>query len=258
MRRKKQMAGLADALGIEPESSPFAATDTLPADPEELVGATESAAMEEMVHPPGSDSSEVVGFAGLDVAAELEKTLSTESKDDKLAIYDNMSPKAKEIFLATYQPDPLKNILQNDPMFIDKKAVPDRIILHWISRWVASEIGWRGFLPVPNDARSAKWAPNAKVHPSQRFVMLGRMVLTWRDKSDHIGERLRELKETNAAREDVLKQFAPALRSRHADLGITKEEAETLEALQGGLLRTRGPDPQASPTPDLNKGVGEQ
>jgi hypothetical protein len=256
-RRKRSTAEFADALGAGTEPSGFAATDVLSVDPEEMLKRDQVAVETTMSRPDVDPGSEAVGFAGLDAVSELEKVLSEEEPNDAFAGYEKLSPKAKEVFLATYQPDPLKHIFQNSPMFIDKEAVPEKVFLFWLSRYVSAEIGWRGFTPVPNTEETRKWVPNLRLHPSQRYVMSGRMVLGFKSKAEWLRDWLRQLKEVNATREDVLRQFAPALRSRHSDFGLTMQQALQIEAELGGMVSHRGPDPHNLPHPDIIKGEGE-
>lgn len=242
--RARDTASIAAALATEPSAS----VATLPEDPKDLPkGASEAV---DMGRPTADYGVVAESFSGIDEVAELERILSDETPDDRIAMFDKLSPKAKEIFLTTFESDPLENTLQNDILFIDKKAVPEKLHLHWVSSWIAGEIGWRGLLKVPNNAETRKWAPRLRPHPSQPFMQAGRMFLCFRSKREWLIDRLAELKEAQATREDALKEFAPALRSRYAELGISKTEAEALEKELGGVLRNRGPEPTSTSEPE--------
>lgn len=251
-RRKKPVENETDPLGLEDDSTgPLSESDVIPEDPELLLRKAERVTEGAMEDDRPDKGLETFSFADVDAVQELEKALSDEDTEDKMARYDDLSPKAKELFLAAYEPDPLDNILQRNPRWVDKSRVPKQLILHWISRNVAKELGWRGFVPVPNTPATQTWVPGLKLHAAQRFIMVGRVVLCFKRRSVWLKEVLRDLKETNAPREELLKRFAPALRTRHSDLGLTKAQAIALEQELGGLIATRGPGPGDRPQPVL-------
>lgn len=159
-------------------------------------------------------------------------------------MFTHLSPDQKAAVLATYEVTALKGVSISHPLYIDRKAVPDTIVLHWLSPRVTNGLGTRGFRRVLNTPETQKWAPNARQFASQKFITHGTYVLCMIDADTMLERRAKAFQLTNDILEQDDERFRSALLSASGMAGLSKHDAERLDRTGRGVHVTRGADPE--------------
>lgn len=159
-------------------------------------------------------------------------------------LFETMGPAQKAALLATHHVEKKHGVSQNHPLWIDRKAVPDTIVVSWLSPFIVNRLGMRGFRRVVPNAQTQRWVPNARQLGSAKFITHANYVLCAIDADVVLERRVEAHRMTNAVLDEQDERFRSALKSVAGAVGLKRETAEQLDRSGRGFVATRGADPE--------------
>lgn len=192
----------------------------------------------------------------LDYGGNIEPL--AEGEVDIVEIFDSLPSEEKAAVLATDYLAQFGRSEIRSPLFIDKKAVPKRLTLYWISRRMA-ENGWgyRGYRPVQRTAKTQAWVPNCKQYGRRKEFVIGPYVLCAIPTRVYLARKAAQWQSGNTRRlEDLSSIVKGALEANARRYGIDPTVAKKIDE-STGVHFSKSPDPEG-PRDLMDAGKVEQ
>lgn len=193
------------------------------------------------IDPDRADYGDERVVAALEQKKREERGLREDQRTPGQMLRD-MTPEQRHAVFQTYQVEGGVNYGSQDPQWINLKAVPSSIHLHWLEEGMVANAGMRGYRKVKLTPETQKWVPNAIQIGSGEFIHFGKYFLGWKDADVYLEEEIRRYRLTNRILETEDETFRSMLQ-QVPGLRIPRGEGT-------GIVATRGPDPGSPSSAD--------
>jgi hypothetical protein len=178
-------------------------------------------------------------------ALEMREQDSTEAEVRIAALFEGLTPKQKHKVLSSYNLARKSRVGRTSPRWVDWKAVPGHLHLHWISERLEKEQGWgnRGYRPVMRSKRTQKWVPNVTHYGTNPVIRSATYWLGVKTKREWLADQAQHLQTVEVNPEEQTTGVS-AFGAVSGELGLAPADAARLDQGSSGLVITRGPGPE--------------